>query len=560
MALRTGWTRQLSKINLATFPMKEILCSCIVVVLLTFSVPANADIGHQQSVVWWRAVVTQSAQYGQTLQDLYAQVESQLGNDKSILNREFSKRLADEYPGSVFYGSVGSLVVDSYTTVTFDSRWAIKVITQRSGSLAKICNFDQQVFEVTDGPNRIKMKFDLNKPRRSQFLLADIPAISVTAHRIWALQGIKQGIFQPLKDILNDSYAYQIAGEGTLMHELAEQMVQDESTRKYVLDIAKGIYSKSLGEAFTTKNMKAPSDQNFQLQTQPQPIKSPSFNLFSLLPWYFWPVMIGIGVLNVLKPSKRRRLKQNKHSKRRFPKWLAQNPIQVERADFSMGSNDATSNNADKEFGNPEYEFIFPSEEVATPSHWCLELLGSLEWKRFETVCAEYLRLIGLFPEETRIGADGGVDIWVYKPDVEKPVGIVQCKAWSTYKVGIKPVRELFGVMAAERVANGKFMTTGEFTSEACAFAEGKRLQLISGQMLLAAIQKLPMDSQTKLLAMATEGDYRTPSCPQCATKMTLRQGKKGGRDFWGCPRYPRCRATLVYKKKDDEMSFGAAS
>lgn len=540
--------------------MKKLLYLSIVIVVLSFAGPASASTGHQQSVAWWRAVVTHSAQYSQTLQDLYAQVESQLGSDKSILNREFSKRLADEYPGSVFYGSVGTLVIDSYTTATFNSRWNIKVITQRTGSLTKICNFDQQVLEISDGPNRIKVKFDLNKPGKSQFLSADIPAISVTAHRIWSQQGIKQGIFQPLKDILNDTYAYQIAGEGTRMDQLAEQLVQDESTRKYVLDIADEIYSKSAGEALATKNMKNPSGREFQTQAQSQPIKTPSFNLFSLLPWYFWPVMIGIGILNALKPSKRRRPKQNKRSNRRPPNWLTQDPVPVERGDFSMGPKDATINNADKGLGNPEYEFRFPSEVVAAPEDWSLDLLGALEWKRFETVCAEYLRLIGFLPEETRIGADGGVDIWVYKPDVEKPVGIVQCKAWSTYKVGIKPVRELFGVMAADRVSNGKFMTTGEFTSEARAFAEGKRLQLISGAMLLAAIRKLPLDSQKTLLALATEGDYRTPSCPQCATKMTLRQGKNGGRDFWGCPRYPRCRATLVHKVKKVEIGFGAVA
>ena len=179
---------------------------------------------------------------------------------------------------------------------------------------------------------------------------------------------------------------------------------------------------------------------------------------------------------------------------------------------------------------------------------WSAEALSSLEWKRFETVCAEYFRMTGYIPKETRIGADGGVDIWVYKPGSEKPFGIVQCKAWTTYKVGIKPVRELFGVMAAEGVANGMFITSGEFTSEALAFAVGKKLRLISGKMFLEFIGKLSAEKQEELLALALEGDYRTPTCPQCGIKMTLREGKGSRRDFWGCLRYPRCRATLVYK------------
>jgi len=100
--------------------------------------------------------------------------------------------------------------------------------------------------------------------------------------------------------------------------------------------------------------------------------------------------------------------------------------------------------------------------------------LQSLEWKRFETVCAEHIRMTGYEPKETRIGSDGGVDIWVYKSGSEKAVGIVQCKAWKTYKVGVKPVRELLGVMAKEKMALGKFITSGEFTAEAKAFVVGR--------------------------------------------------------------------------------------
>lgn len=199
------------------------------------------------------------------------------------------------------------------------------------------------------------------------------------------------------------------------------------------------------------------------------------------------------------------------------------------------------------DFDAPDPEEASPLFEI--PAEWSLELLASLEWKRFETVCSEYLRLIGYDPKETQIGADGGVDIWVYKGDGQRPVGIVQCKAWTTYKVGVKPVRELYGVMAAEKVANGKFITSGEFTSEAEAFAEGKRLQLISGSKFLAAIRKLSPEKQGELLALALDGDYLTPTCPQCGRKMVLRRGRnQNSQEFWGCPGFPRCRSTLVYK------------
>lgn len=185
---------------------------------------------------------------------------------------------------------------------------------------------------------------------------------------------------------------------------------------------------------------------------------------------------------------------------------------------------------------------------------WTLEILAALEWKRFETVCAEYLRLIGFDPKETRIGADGGVDIWIYKEGDDRPFGIVQCKAWNSYKVGVKPVRELYGVMSSEKVDNGLFITSGEYTSEAMIFAEGKLITLFSGQEFLAKIKGLTETDQATLLRIATAGDYRTPTCPQCGIKMTLRNGVDGKRAFWGCVKFPKCRSTLVYKKAEDEV------
>lgn len=204
--------------------------------------------------------------------------------------------------------------------------------------------------------------------------------------------------------------------------------------------------------------------------------------------------------------------------------------------------------------GVPSDEWTFLGVEESRPTEWSLSILIRLEWKRFETVCTEYLKLLGHNANETRIGPDGGVDIVVHKDGQEKPVAIVQCKAWNTYKVGVKPVRELFGLMAAERVTTGMFITSGDFTSEAIDFAQGKRLRLINGDKLLSGIKKLSTENQSQLLNIALEGDYTTPTCPRCGIKMKLRAAKKrknSGNKFWGCVNYPKCRSTLVYKDEN---------
>ena len=61
-------------------------------------------------------------------------------------------------------------------------------------------------------------------------------------------------------------------------------------------------------------------------------------------------------------------------------------------------------------------------------------------------------------------GPDGGVDLRLRK---NGQVVFVQCKQWKARSVGVKVVRELFGVMAAKNVKHGIVVTYGEFTSEA---------------------------------------------------------------------------------------------
>lgn len=183
-----------------------------------------------------------------------------------------------------------------------------------------------------------------------------------------------------------------------------------------------------------------------------------------------------------------------------------------------------------------------------TGPEWSIELLRKLEWKRFEEVVAAYIRELGQTARTTRIGPDGGVDVEVLDPATNRVVMLVQCKAWDAYKVGIKPVRELFGVMAAARVTEGAFFTTGEFTNEAMSFGRENNLDLIDGVELMSRVGQLPQSSQLNLLRLATDGDYTTPTCPSCDVKMVLRTANKGrseGQEFWGCRNFPRCRQTF---------------
>jgi len=201
-------------------------------------------------------------------------------------------------------------------------------------------------------------------------------------------------------------------------------------------------------------------------------------------------------------------------------------------------------------------KFIDPSflqlpqedNEDDKPVEWSEHLLKKIEWKRFEELCSAYFEMKGYISKGTGSGADGGVDIKLYKADSDKPVVLVQCKAWNKKKIGVETVRAFFGVMSAEKVYKGAVMATGDFTDDAKVFAKQNKIVLATGSSLYRQIIQLPKENREGLLKLATDGDYMTPTCASCEVKMVLRTIKKGrnaGNHMWGCMNYPRCKSKI---------------
>jgi restriction system protein len=186
--------------------------------------------------------------------------------------------------------------------------------------------------------------------------------------------------------------------------------------------------------------------------------------------------------------------------------------------------------------------------------HLDIDWLNKLTWQDFERQVAEVYRHEGYRVEEVGGGgADGGVDIRLRRDGLTT---IVQCKRWKTYKVGVKPVRELFGVMTAEQASRAVFITSGVYTDEARRFAEGKPVTLVDGAQLAQMLRRFQQSLKQKLEpsavttvpasqpVAATEIPER-PRCPRCGSEMVLRRAKTGkhaGREFWGCSMYPKTK------------------
>jgi restriction system protein len=202
----------------------------------------------------------------------------------------------------------------------------------------------------------------------------------------------------------------------------------------------------------------------------------------------------------------------------------------------------------------PQYDLSSQKERSARPKlEWSLELVRDIEWKRFEDLCPKFYETKGIRSECTALGPDGGIDIRLYQ-DGERATSIVQCKAWGARFVGVKPVRELLGVMTHEKIEKAFFMTSGQFSDEAKEVAKSNRITLIDGQMLLMMIKRLSGEQQSALLEFATAGDYTTPTCPSCAVKMRKVSGKASRPDFWGCGNFPKCRQILGMRRSDQEI------
>jgi restriction system protein len=217
-------------------------------------------------------------------------------------------------------------------------------------------------------------------------------------------------------------------------------------------------------------------------------------------------------------------------------------PVSVKTSLTAALPTDRSIQNPANQWGNAVPSAV-PAASQAGFHEWTLDALRAIEWKQFELLCGKYYEAAGFKIKTTPFGPDGGIDIKLFRADIDSPIALVQCKAWNGSQVGVATARELLGVMTSEKVSRGILVTTSTFSKDAVTFASANRIQLLDGIALVVRIRALPASAQEELLAFAFSGDYSTPSCPSCGIKMVMRKGKSNS--FFGCVNYPRCRRTF---------------
>jgi restriction system protein len=180
-----------------------------------------------------------------------------------------------------------------------------------------------------------------------------------------------------------------------------------------------------------------------------------------------------------------------------------------------------------------------------------LESLRAMSWREFEMLVGEAFRRQGYAIQETGLGgADGGIDLILRKDGKST---LVQCKQWKTKRVDVKVVREMFGLLTHHGAAAVKIVAVGDYTADAQRFAQGKAIELIHGEALLAMVQGVQtptasrpvMPTKTSFVATTPQPSQSAkPVCLKCGTEMVIRSNRQTKDHFWGCINFPKCRST----------------
>jgi len=166
--------------------------------------------------------------------------------------------------------------------------------------------------------------------------------------------------------------------------------------------------------------------------------------------------------------------------------------------------------------------------------------IRKMPWEDFEQLLVEVYQRKGCWVTHTgNHSGDGGIDIELTNGT---DLILIQCKRWLKRNVDVKPVRELLGVVTSRKAAKGILITSGRFTRDAKNFEHRGQLELITGSGLLELIRDVQVNSNKE-----SPQNQPPPSCPVCGSAMVMRTARKGpnpGSQFWGCSRFPNCKAT----------------
>ena len=118
-----------------------------------------------------------------------------------------------------------------------------------------------------------------------------------------------------------------------------------------------------------------------------------------------------------------------------------------------------------------------------------IDSLRRMDWKEFEMLAGEAFRRQGYVIAENGLGgADGGIDLILRK---NGKTTLAQCKQWRTRQISVNVVREMYGLLTHHRADAVKIVALADYTADARRFAQGKPIELVDGNALVATVRSV---------------------------------------------------------------------
>lgn len=179
----------------------------------------------------------------------------------------------------------------------------------------------------------------------------------------------------------------------------------------------------------------------------------------------------------------------------------------------------------------------FAAPTVAdTGARFTPDIVGRLEWKRFEELVAAYYAKTGVVARRTKAGPKGAVNIKISWKGESRPFAYVRVISNTTGLIEAAPLQDLVTVLATEDIRRGYVVSSGKFSVNARDLAEEKHLTLLPGDIFLEKLNALPDTARTELMQEIMAGDPVTPSCPKCEAKMMRAPDDPS---LWRCANHP---------------------
>lgn len=178
--------------------------------------------------------------------------------------------------------------------------------------------------------------------------------------------------------------------------------------------------------------------------------------------------------------------------------------LRVLKADVSKSPEELVPVKPVVEFKMVDPRFIEETDVLSTLDQ--RPNLMELSPSEFEALIANLFKEMGLETRLTQASRDGGVDCVAYDP---RPIlggkVVIQAKRYKN-TVGVSAVRDLYGTLQNEGASKGILVTTSGFGKAAFEFANGKPMELISGNNLLYLLET-HANVKAKIVAPSTWKD-----------------------------------------------------